>query len=426
VVRTAPASKGSQMTAPGSEALGSTAAEAGTTPEPGPLPPPFEPGPEEPVGRGEAFDACVEDLRRWIGSSTGDLLSRLQDVIRWRLGVPPLGPGAAMLAGLTGSGIRLLAALLAAVLFGQWTGIPWGRWGVILGFYLVVEASDTFIAPPRHVLPPPSVRRIVEDWTALLPTIVRESDLRELAEFTHRWYRLPRTVATGVAVAATTLLACALFAPGALSELPAGSIVLLAWLLYDFGTIPVYWGNLFNWAMMAREARYDHHLFWPSPADSPEVHKMMRKTTSQAFAAGWWITVFLVMTVVLVSWDSPLVLPLAVGFVAIGYLSTIGLAVSNRASVRKIIERSRQERLAMLRSRIDVFGPRCADLTPQESERLRDLLFLHNEIRDAPSSPTAAGTVLRTAAALTLPTIMFVVTVFGEVSAERILDALLP
>jgi hypothetical protein len=414
------------MTSSGSEVLASTAAEAGMAPEPGAPRTPLEPRPEDPAGRGEAFDAWVEDIRSWFTSGTRDLLPRLQELIRRRLGVAPLSPGAAMLAGLTGAGVRLLAALLATAVFEQWAEIPWSRWAVILGFYLVLEAGWTFMSPPLHVSPPAGIRRVVEDWTALLPTIVRESDLRELAEFTHRWYRLPRTVATGVAVAATTLLACALFAPGALSELPAGSIVLLAWLLYDFGTIAVYWGNLFNWAMMAREARYDHHLFWPSPADSPEVHKMMRKTTSQAFAAGWWITVFLVMTVVLVSLDSPLVLPLAVGFVAIGYLSTIGLAVSNRASVRKIIERSRQERLAMLRSRIDVFGPRCADLTPQESERLRDLLFLHNEIRDAPSSPTAAGTVLRTAAALTLPTIMFVVTVFGEVSAERILDALLP
>jgi hypothetical protein len=33
---------------------------------------------------------------------------------------------------------------------------------------------------------------------------------------------------------------------------------------------------------------------------------------------------------------------------------------------------------------------------------------------------------MRTAAALILPTIMFVVTVFGEVSAERFLDAILP
>ena len=166
----------------------------------------------------------------------------------------------------------------------------------------------------------------MEDWTALLPTIVRESDLRDLADFTRRWQRLPVVLAAGVAIAAVMLLARALFTPVALRELPAGSIVLLAWLLYDFGRTSIYWGNLFYWAFMAREARYDHHLFWPSPADSPEIQKAMRRTTQQGFVTGWWITFLLVLTVVLVGWDSPLVLPLAVGFVVIGYLTTIGAA----------------------------------------------------------------------------------------------------
>jgi hypothetical protein len=297
---------------------------------------------------------------------------------------------------------------------------------VVIVFFGVGDALGPLMSPAPDVPLGPRLRRIVEDWTALLPTIVRESDLRDLADFTRRWYRLPVVVAAGVATAAVMILACALFTPAALSELPAGSIVLLTWVLYDFGVHTVYWGNVFQRAFMAREARYDHHLFWPSPADSPEVHKVMRKTTNQGFAAGLWITIYLVLTVVLVSWHSPLVLPLAVGFVAIGYLSTIGLAFSNRASVRKIIERSRYRRLALFRQRIETFEARSAQLSPQESEQLRDLLFLHDKIRDAPSSPTSARTLMRTAAALILPTIIFVVSVFGEVSAERILDAILP
>jgi hypothetical protein len=398
---------------------------AGSTDEPSPSRSPFEPRPEEPVGRSAAFDACVEDIR-WVYGSSFDLLPRLEELIRRRLGVAPQSPGAVMVAGLTGPGIRLLVALLATVLFGQWTEIPWGRWAAILAFYSFFDGGNMAMAAPPNAPPPPSIKRVLEDWTALLPTIVRESDLRDLADFTRRWYRLPAVVAAGVAVATVMMLACALFTPAALSELPAGTIVLLAWLLYDFGATPVYWGNVFQRAFMAREARYDHQLFWPSPADSPEVHKVMRKTTSQGFAAGLWITVFLVLTVVLVSWDSPLVLPLAVGFVVIGYLSTFGLAFSNRASVRRIIERSRNQRLAVLRHRIDTFESRFADLSPEESEQLRDLLFLHDKIRDAPKTPATARTLVRTAAALILPTIMFVVTVFGEVSAERILDAILP
>ena len=66
------------------------------------------------------------------------------------------------------------------------------------------------------------------------------------------------------------------------------------------------------------------------------------------------------------------------------------------------------------------------DLSPGESEQLRNLLFLHDTIRDAPTSTTTAQTALRTAAGLLIPTIAFVITVFGEVSAERLLDAILP
>ncbi len=152
----------------------------------------------------------------------------------------------------------------------------------------------------------------------------------------------------------------------------------------------------------------------------------MRKTSSQAFIAGWWITVFLVMSVVLVGWSSPLVLPLALGFVTIGYLTTIGLAISNRASVRVIVERSRQQAIGTLRQRIDVFESRLVELAPQEAEELERLLFLHDRIRDAPSSPAATHAIASTAAGLLLPTIAFIITVFGEVSAERLLDAILP
>ncbi len=403
-----------------------TTAETNSTPQPTPPPPSVEPQFEEPDGRSAAFDVRVEKLRREYFGTSGGFLPGLQNLIHGRLGLAPMSLGATMLAGLMGAGIRLLVVLVATALFGEWAEVPWGRWAIVIAAYFALEAENAGSAPPPGVEPPERYKRYMEDWTALLPTIVRESDVRELADFTRRWLRLPVMLAAGVAVAAIMLLACVLFTPDALGRLPAGSIVLVAWLLVDFGMAPIYWGNLFNRAFTAREARYDHHLFWPSPADSPEVHKVMRKTTVQGFAAGMYTTFFLVLTVVLVGWDSPLVLPLAVGFVVIGYLTTIGLAFGNRASVRKIIERSRRQRLALFRSRIDAFETRMVDLSPEESAQLRDLLFLHDKIRDAPGSPTGAHTAIRTAAGLLIPTIAFVVTVFGEVSAERLLDAILP
>jgi hypothetical protein len=408
------------------EVVERVAAEVGTTSKRGLPPSSFEPQLEEPTGRSEAFEALVEDIRRRYIAISMDVSRSLLDEVRRRLGLAPTAAGTLALSGLIGVGIRLALVFLATALAGQWTDIPWGPWGVIIIFFGLNDAGGPLMSPASDVPLGPRLKRTLQNWTALLPTVARESDLRELADFTRRWIRLPVAAAAGVAVVAIMLLACVLFTPAALSDLPAGSIVLLTLVLYEFGVNTVFWGNLFNRAFMAREARSDHNLFWPSPADSPEVHKVMRKTTEQGFGAGLWITFYLVLALVLVSWDSPLVLPLAVGFVVIGYLTTIGLAFGNRGSVRKIIERSRHRRLALFRSRIDAFETRMVDLSPEESEQLRNLLFLHDRIRDAPASPTNAHTVVRTAVGLLIPTIAFVITVFGEVSAERILDAILP
>lgn len=382
-----------------------------------------EPGPS---GRSEGLDRQVEELRVLYASGPLGPVDRLEHLARSRFGLAHTEPAGLAVTLLIGIGLRLGLALAPTIIAGQWAAIPWGRWAVVLACYGVLDLMAPVTSLLPDVPPRPWIKKTVEDWTALLPAIVRESDLRDMRDFVRRWDRLWIKVAVGAGVAGVMLSACVIVAPGGFDELTAGTIVLLALVLYDFGAIPVYQGNIATWAMMAREARYEHDLFWPSPADSPEIRKTMRRTTTQGSAAGGWITMFLVLTVVLVPWSSPLVLPLAVGFVVIGYLSTIGLAISNRASVRKIVERVREERLAGLRRRIEAFGPHYTRLSSEESAQLRNLMLLYDRIRDAPAAPTTTHTVVRTAAGLIVPTLMFLVTVFGEVSAERILDAILP
>lgn len=110
----------------------------------------------------------------------------------------------------------------------------------------------------------------------------------------------------------------------------------------------------------------------------------------------------------------------------IGYLALFGEALSNRSSIQKIVQRVREQRLEGLQERINEFGPTYTDLSPQESRELRDLLFLHDKIRDAPTTPTTARTVMHTAVGLIIPTVLFIATVFGEVYAERFFSAILP
>jgi hypothetical protein len=378
-----------------------------------------------PTHHGAEFDAYVEDIRRRAASDTPSLFTRFEDRLRRRLGIAPLRVGSAVFTGLVGVGLRLAVALLATAVFGEWVEIPWGSWALILAFFGLLDVITPFMNRPLDMPSSPWAGRIAEDQTALLTTIVHEPDLKDLADYAHRWYRLSVTVGVSVFVTAAVLLACWVFTPSAMSELPAGSIVLLTFLLLAFGEAIVL-GSIFLPAFLAREARYDHHLFWPSPVDSPQVKKSLRMGADIGFITGIWITIYLALVVVLVSWDSPMVVPLAMGFVLIGYGTVVVGTLMSRGSIHRIVERTRDKWLAVLQHRIDAFGPLVTDLSAQESERLRQLIDLHNTIRDAPTTPTTTRTVMHTAVGLVIPSIMFFITVFGEVYVERFLDAILP
>ena len=377
----------------------------------------------EPDRRSAAVEAGVEEFRRWYGSDVTFLFPRLEDRLRRRLGLAPLSAGAEVLAGLTGVGIRLSAALLVTALAGQWAGIPWGRWAVILAFFGLTDARQPRTTPPLDVEPKPQNKRTVEGWTALLPTLARESDVHEVVAFARRWYRLPVAVTTGVTVAAAMLLGCWRVAPTGITELHPGSLLLLAFLLYEFGWL-VY-GALFWWALVRRQASCEHRLFWVSPADSPEIRTAREKMPGQSFAFGLVMTVYLVLAVALTSWDSPLVLPLGVGFLVIGYLTIIGSALGDRAAIRRIVERSRDHQLDRLQQQLELFESRYTHLTPQQSDQLARLVELHSVIRDAPTTGHPR-TLWRSAAGLLIPTLVFALTVLAEVLAERFLDTILP
>jgi len=365
----------------------------------------------------------VTEIRRRYGSDVTIASLRLEDRIRRLFGLAPLSPGAALLGGMTGIGIRLSAALLVTALAGQWTGIPWGRWAVILASAGLMDAWRTEISPPLDVEPRPTAARIVAGWTALLPTMSQESDVRDLAAFTRRWFRLPVAAATGVAVAAAVLLGCWQVAPSGVRELHPGSVVLLALLLYEFRTLV--FGQLFWWALIRRESGYDHDLFWLSPADSPEVRTARQRMVGQSFSFGVTFTLLLLLAWVLTSWESPLVLLLGVGFLLIGYLTTMGSALGDRAAIRRIVERSRDQQLDRLQQQIEPYRSRYTQLTALEAEHMRGLAELHTLIRDAPTTATPRS-LWRTAAGLLLPTLVFALTVLAEVSAERFLDTILP
>ena len=69
--------KGVWMTDPRPEVSRSIAADAGAIPESGSYPSPFEA--QRATGRSAGFEACVEDIRKRLGSNIPFLFPRLED-----------------------------------------------------------------------------------------------------------------------------------------------------------------------------------------------------------------------------------------------------------------------------------------------------------------------------------------------------------
>lgn len=382
--------------------------------------------PASPAGtpvRSARFEAAVEEIRRRYGSDVYFVFRRPENWIRRRLGVPYYSVMASVTMGMVGVASRLGLALLATALAGDWARVNWAGWAIVLGFYAFVDSVARLAMPPLDEPPRPGFKRMLDDATALLPTLAHESDAEELAAFARRWMRLSTAAVGGALVTVTTLGSAWLLMPDALSRVAAGTLVLIAIILFDFGSVTV---TPVEWALMTREARYDHDLFWASPADSPEVETAVSTYTGFAWATGLWMTFYMILTIVLVSWSSPLVLPIAAGFTVFGYATVIVTTFGIRASVQKIVLRARERQLAPLRERIAALDPRTADLSVGESEQLHRLLDLYASIRDAPVAISASHALLHTAAGLLVPTVMFFISVSGEVYAERILDSILP
>lgn len=119
---------------------------------------------------------------------------------------------------------------------------------------------------------------------AVLHTIARESDLRRVLIFCRRWYR-PRvsTIAAAVLTLFIVLLT-GLVAPVPLSRLPIGSTALLVIMFYYAGELT--FASVVPWPVMSLQARFDHRLYWPSPADSIAVQNQLRALAGVDFGRG--------------------------------------------------------------------------------------------------------------------------------------------
>lgn len=373
--------------------------------------------------RSEHFTAAINQIGRLYFSDVVFVFRRPENWVRRRLGLAYDTIGASVVMGLASIILRASLALLATALAADWAQVNWAGWAIVLAFFAFIDGVMRMASPPPDEPLGSSFQKMLDDVMGLLRTVSREADIDDLAAFARRWIRLSTGVTVGAVVTITTLGTAWFIMPDAFGQVAAGTIVLVAMTLLEFGSVTV---TPVDWALITRESRYDHDLFWASPADSPEVSAAMSTNTGFGFLTGLWMTFYMILTIMLVGWRSPLVLPIAAGFTVFGYITVILTTFGIRGSIERIVERARERQLAPLRRRIADLEPRSADLSAADAEQLRNLLEVYSAIRDAPGARSATHTLLHTAAGLLVPTIMFLISVSGEVYAERILDTILP
>lgn len=369
-------------------------------------------------GRREAFTADVREIeRRLVSVSDVFVMARLASLASRRLAINlDVGRGL-VLVGVAGALIRLGLPVLAALAFGQLGESPVLRWALIAAILGTLDAGST----QRHRASNPAFH----DFSALLRTIRHDDDRHELVMFTRRWYRLRVSAAFAAGVALCVLQACALAAPVAFSALPVGSVVLLGVLVYEVGETAFFTVG-FMTPFLAREARFDHRLFWLNPVASTPVRRVLSAWARMVGLMGIGSTGYLVLAIFLVSPGSPLLLPVVAAFTLAGYVATIVALVGLRRSISAITGWILDQGTETLERRISAYEARLDSLAPHESEELARLVLMYKAVRAAPTTPHAWETLGHAARALLVPTLTFVLAVSSEVYAEHLLDRLLP
>lgn len=378
-----------------------------------PVTPPPEPEPAPPRA---GIEADAQQIREWLFSPVHTTTGRLGSVVTRPFGIQAASRLGAVVTGLAGAALRFLVPVLAGLAAGDLTESPVGTWAVIAGVLGVLDVVTTLRS--QNV-------EIQTAIFALLRTLERQSDADDMLLFTRRRWRLVLNATFGAGVSVLTLLVFALAAPSAFDALPVGSAAMLGVLAYELGEYGYLYVGFLP-AFFARLARREHRLFWLSPLDSEPIRETLHAAGMAMSVVGLVITQTILLSVFLVSLESPLFLPVVATFTGIGYVAIAVTVVGMRRSVRTIAMGVRDRHLRVLEDRIDDFGSRLASLTPAENDELRHLVETYRAVREMPTSPSRSETFGHAAVALLIPTFGFLIAVLTEVYAERLLDQLLP
>ena len=269
----------------------------------------------------------------------------------------------------------------------------------------------------------PVTDRALREMTAAERAMTSQQDLRGLIASSKRWLRVWVAAGVGIVFAAIVLVSIQL-STGALGELPIGSLVLLAMILYQTGEIVS--GSLIMIPVARLEASCAFRTYWRSPVDSPWIQESDEGQKKSEFIRGLAVTGLLVPVLILLLPGSDVLVPAAVAVVSAGYVAILVSAIGTRIFLQRIVKEAKAARMEAIQRRIDAFDPLLLELTEQEFTELERLAKVSDMIRDSPTRLRMMGTVTRVLGSVIIPTIGFVVTVILNQYAGQAFEKVLP
>lgn len=332
--------------------------------------------------------------RRWLGWVVGVLL------VQMSLVGPPLA--------LTG---------LIALVGHEHSAWPWetvGIWaavGFCFGVLLLlmygpmVSAIDTFL------------------W--LHRSIRDEQGLRRLIAWEGRWFRLRRAAPTAF-LFGFAVLAYLHYIEVVYRERPVawGTALVGFMLLYGVGEV------VYSVILLALESYIlrdcDYEVYRLSPLDSVALRRAIGGSTQIGLLVSVVATLFIIGFVALLE-DRPIMVS-RVGQLLLGlaYLATLAGLLLPRLAIKAIVHKEKERELQPLQRRLDVLVAGVCEASEEKYKELKRLKETHDTIRDATEEVLPLRAIGRLMGALTLPTITFLASRFGEAFMQRMLHQLRP
>lgn len=333
----------------------------------------------------------IRGPRLWVGRVVGVLLVQLSFV------GPPLG-----------------LTLLVEKSRGAWpwaTMSIWAAVGFCFGVLLLViygpmvRAVDTFL------------------W--LHRSIREELGLRRLIAWESRWFQRRRSAPTAL-LFGVAVLAYLHYIEVVYHERPMawGTALVGFMLLYGVGEV------VYSVILLALESYIlrdcDYEVYRLSPLDSVAFRRAIGGSTQIGLLVSFVATLFIIGFVALLE-DRPIMVS-RVGQLLLGlaYLATLAGLLLPRLAIGAIVHKEKERELLPLQKRLDDLVARVTTGGEDHYKELKRIKEVHDTIRDATEEVLPLRAIGRLMGALTLPTLTFLASRFGEAFMQRMLHQLRP